>query len=355
MRETFSLEPVNGQALGGGVLLAVGAVLWAVYFLPIWTKRRQFSAAQENALRIQRTLRMLAETSDVPNEVHVEATKREVLAHERLREANERTQRAVHEAELASARLAEQQALLDAKRAKREAKALKREHLRQSRLVKQLRVFAALLGVTSVFAIIVGVTLSLLGYGVTVLGVSAASLLLSLVSLISMAPRRQTQMQHAQAQPVSTGLIAARSVREPNRTERVDRREPSQTQRQTRTVAAEALQQQLFVASADDVLHAQALLEIARRKAEEMQRHEARADRERASSEVHPAEPQKITKRAPQRPGAPVRSAPEPDQDREQVGQRVPSLSLKSMGVIDQGVDELPNLDQALLRRRNAS
>ena len=67
---------MTGGVFGGGVIFVVAAVLWTAVLVPAWVRRREFKAAEQNAVRLQRTLRVLAETAEVPTEVRVEATAR---------------------------------------------------------------------------------------------------------------------------------------------------------------------------------------------------------------------------------------------------------------------------------------
>jgi len=366
----FSVEHVNGQAFGGGILLAVGAALWAVYFLPIWTKRRQFSAAQENALRIQRTLRMLAETSDVPSEVRVEATAKQVLAHERLLQASERSKHAEQQAKIAAVRLAEKQSILEAKAAQRQAQSVRRELIRRSRFVKVLRIIAAFLGALSVVGLIAGIALAIVGFGVTTLGVSAAAMLVSLMSLVSMAPRRSTQMLSARdAATRQPSALSGQS--EQLFSERAQNPgQPSQFRQHVsatrRTITESRSERQPDVSNDDDVIQAKTLLEIARRKAEEIQREEARKSHELSDPNSvndvawHTVATRKVAQRAPVRPGAPqlqTSSTQDMKSHRNEVSSdHTPNhSSLSSMGVVEHVSDELPNLDQVLMRRRAAS
>ncbi|WP_350349347.1 hypothetical protein ABIQ69_05345 [Agromyces sp. G08B096] len=111
------------DAIGGGVLVAVAAALWIAYLLPTWLRRRQYLATERNAVRLQQTLRILAETAETPEAVTVEATAREVVAQQRILaeqaetarlEAEAAEQRAIaerlHAAELAAAARAEAEA-----------------------------------------------------------------------------------------------------------------------------------------------------------------------------------------------------------------------------------------------------
>lgn len=72
------------------LLLAVG--LWIAYLVPAMVRRQNALAAERNAVRLQETLRALAETAELPERVRVESTGREVAQQRRqLR----RAQRAV--------------------------------------------------------------------------------------------------------------------------------------------------------------------------------------------------------------------------------------------------------------------
>src|SRR6188768_1654755 len=75
---------MGGQVLGGGVIVLVAALLWLVYLLPSWASRRQYDAAERNAVRLNQALRILAETSETPEEVRVELSARTALAQQKL-------------------------------------------------------------------------------------------------------------------------------------------------------------------------------------------------------------------------------------------------------------------------------
>jgi len=62
--------------LGGGIMLAIAAALWLVYLVPNWLKRREYLATERNAVRLQQTIRVLAETAEIPDAVRREAAAR---------------------------------------------------------------------------------------------------------------------------------------------------------------------------------------------------------------------------------------------------------------------------------------
>ena len=86
------------DVIGGGVLVAVAATLWIAYLLPSWLRRRQYLATERNAVRLQQTLRILAETAETPHAVHVEATAREVAVQQRILHEHEEVARLEAEA-----------------------------------------------------------------------------------------------------------------------------------------------------------------------------------------------------------------------------------------------------------------
>ena len=75
---------MNGGTLSGGVVIALAAALWLAYLVPTWLRRRDYLNAERNAVRLQQTLRILAETAEAPEEVRVEATARDVARQQKL-------------------------------------------------------------------------------------------------------------------------------------------------------------------------------------------------------------------------------------------------------------------------------
>jgi hypothetical protein len=75
---------MTGATMSGGIVVALAAVLWLAYLVPTWLRRRDYLHAERNAVRLQQTLRVLAETSEVPEEVRLEATAREVSRQQKV-------------------------------------------------------------------------------------------------------------------------------------------------------------------------------------------------------------------------------------------------------------------------------
>jgi len=95
---------MSNEALGGGVMVAVAAVLWVAYLMPTWARRKQYQATEKNAVRLQQTLRILAETAEVPHQVRLEATARTVADQQRVLARAEQSERAEAQAVADAAR-----------------------------------------------------------------------------------------------------------------------------------------------------------------------------------------------------------------------------------------------------------
>jgi len=79
--------------LGGGAIIAFAAVLWLLYLTPTWLRRREYLRTERTAIRLQQTLRVLAETAEVPEEVRAEVSARSVAEqHRALRESARRAE-----------------------------------------------------------------------------------------------------------------------------------------------------------------------------------------------------------------------------------------------------------------------
>ncbi|HWV48025.1 MAG TPA: hypothetical protein VN035_01105, partial [Microbacterium sp.] len=75
---------MDGPVLSGGVIVLVAVLLWMLYLLPSWRGRYQYNASERNAVRLNQALRILAETSETPGEVHLELNARTALAQQKL-------------------------------------------------------------------------------------------------------------------------------------------------------------------------------------------------------------------------------------------------------------------------------
>lgn len=74
---------MNSDVLGGGLALALAAGLWFIYLLPTWLRRREYLASERNALRLQQTLRIMAQTTQIPEQFTTEMSARAVAEQQR--------------------------------------------------------------------------------------------------------------------------------------------------------------------------------------------------------------------------------------------------------------------------------
>jgi len=99
--------------LGSGALLALAAALWLVYLVPSWLRRSEYLATERNALRLQQTIRVLAETAEVPVAVRAETTAKSIAAHQRTVREQQQLTDAVLRAQTAAATRAHARALAE--------------------------------------------------------------------------------------------------------------------------------------------------------------------------------------------------------------------------------------------------
>lgn len=193
---------MGGQVLGGGVIVLVAALLWLVYLLPSWHARHQFNAAERNAVRLNQALRILAESSEVPEEVELELNARTALAQQKLAK---RVQ-----AEKESARLEEMRTTLEIARHEAEV-ARQAPAARRSRARRRARLIATVLLVAGLAATGWGVWQLLQTGAQTWLWAGGAASLLALVVLQRMASI-QTRAARRIADAAAPAVVAEERV-----------------------------------------------------------------------------------------------------------------------------------------------
>lgn len=135
--------------IGGGLFVLVAAALWLVYLMPNWARRREYLATERNALRLQQTLRVLAETSETPEEVHLAVSSRSVNQQEQLLIQQKKKERAA----MKTQRAANARALEAQLRQANHAVTVQQYRIRRSRL------FSTVVLTLSVVALISGIAL----------------------------------------------------------------------------------------------------------------------------------------------------------------------------------------------------
>jgi len=292
------------DGIGSSVVIAVAAVLWLAYLVPSWLRRREYLATERNALRLQQTLRVLAESAEVPLEVRAEVSARSAAQHEKiLRKQVQRADAISRAQESASARaaarrLAEVQPYIAADIA---ATSPASRRLRRSRATTSL----VLLG---------GFTAA--GFGVSQLVATGAWLLLACGAVVAAGSfamlSQMATVSHARAQ-LAHGL----SVRAAVPTVAVTAPAKQLISRQSWTPVP--LPKPLYLARPQ----APRTLEVSLQAAADLR--QAAVDAERNLREAH---------RAPE--VTPLR----------------PASRFAAMGIVDPGQSHVPDLDAVLARRR---
>lgn len=132
---------------GGGtaIMLLIAAALWFVYLVPTWVRRREYLATERTATRLQQTMRVLAETSEVPETVRIAATAREAARAERMLRARQRREDAMVARQVRIERAAVQATAAPSAMllASSTTEALRRRRIRRTRLLASLLMIAA--------------------------------------------------------------------------------------------------------------------------------------------------------------------------------------------------------------------
>ncbi|MBK0420521.1 hypothetical protein JD292_00270 [Leucobacter sp. CSA2] len=357
---------MNSGVLGGGVIFVVAAVLWAAVLVPVWIRRREFRAAERNALRLQRTLRVLAETAEVPEEVRLEATAREALQHEKLLRTAQKRQEAEREAQLAEARAEQVRAEIRAQQMRRKQAAAQRSARLRKPIARRTRAIAALGAAGGIIGILVGIGFAVAGAGAGALGVSALVFTASLGTLILLAPgRARAQVIPAEqvdtapaprvepAAPISEDIAptgeseqaaAAHASAQRAAAERIERARALARARAERPVARENQPESMLLQEARE--------QVAQARDSEVARDTLAAERARAERDArqNAAASEGAAEQAIARTAHPAQQRPVPARD----PQLAASERFRSMGVVGDTSEGGVNLDEVLRRRRNA-
>lgn len=174
---------MGADGFGSSVIFAAAAVLWLAYLIPTWLRRREYLATERNALRLQQTLRILAESAEIPEVVRAETSARNAVQQERaLRKQRQHSAAVAVAEEAASARaalrqLAERTPAIAADMA---ITSTATRRLRRCRAITSSILFFALIGIG--LAVSQLVTSAIAPFGSWTLLVSAATV--STVSLL---------------------------------------------------------------------------------------------------------------------------------------------------------------------------
>lgn len=333
---------------GGGLIFVVAALLWVAVLVPSWVRRREFKTAEQNALRLQRTLRVLAETAEVPTEVRVEATAREALAQERLLRTAQRQQEAERNAELSEARTRQIHAEMRAQQMKRKQAALMRSAKLRRPVVRRIRSLAALVLVLAVAATLVGAGTLIAGIGPALLLGAVAAVAVALGVLVLLAPGRvrHVEIDAEQIAPARETRVAVEAVA----TTTVDRRAEMHAAAQAAAAARIERARALARARAEGAAGARGSSSLKNQPESILLEHgnETSSAPSAAARENRVARPEAVHSEAQ---AAPTRR-PASAQARALAAEIAASERLRQMGVVGDTSDGALDLDAVLRSRR---
>ena len=326
------------DVIGGGVLVAAAAALWIAYLLPSWLRRRQYLATERNAVRLQQTLRILAETAETPEAVRVEATAREVATQQRILHEQEVAARLAAEAAEHLA-IAERRAAQEAAEAARElaasaapitapiptlaptALAAMADAAKRRRALRRRRGLSSLLLLAGLLTVVGGLVAAAFGVTLLVAAGGALAMVVALMFLVGLARVRI-------AVPVAAP-VAAPAAAEPF--EPIDLPQP---EAEAQGWTPQPLPKPLHLSRGTIAAAAMASIEAA----EQLRRAAAEAELARRAEELEPAVP--TIERAARATGTPAASQP--------------ASPYARMGIIEEAPPGFGDLDAVLRRRRQA-
>lgn len=339
-----------GGVFGGGVIFVVAALLWGAVLVPAWMRRREFRAAERNALRLQRTLRVLAETTEMPNEMRIEATAKEALAHEKILRSARKQMDAERAADLADAKAAQVRAEIRAQQMKRKERAAVRSSRLRRPIARRIRATAALGAFMGLIGLLVGVGLAIAGVGAATLVWSVLVTATSLGALVLLAPGRGGP----KVLPVEIEVCdeAAQLPAQVAEVEEVDTAAQAEAHQRAQRVAAARIERARALAraraekpaprenQADSMLLREAGAGAGAAKA-------AAPDAQLVAEQEQAGQAHAVSQVASEYPrprSAPPRNTPQQEAARER---------LRQMGVVGDTSDGALNLDDVLRRRRS--
>lgn len=193
--------------LGTTLVLIVAVVLWVAYLVPVWTRKREYLATERNAIRLQQTLRIMAESAEAPEEVRIEADARTIAVQQRAVAKEARLKQALEHAKaVAKARELDEQI----KAVEREVRAAVKSTVSRAQRLRRTRLACFGLVVVALAAVVAGALVP----GLQVLLVAGAAVaVLGVVGLVAVnaSSTRMRRVAEATA-PHVKDLVEAREV-----------------------------------------------------------------------------------------------------------------------------------------------
>ncbi|SFS00779.1 hypothetical protein SAMN04487783_0485 [Agrococcus baldri] len=193
--------------LGTTLVLIIAVVLWVAYLVPVWTRKREYLATERNAIRLQQTLRIMAESAEAPEEVQLEADARTIAVQQKAVAKEARLKQAMEHAKaVARARELDEQI----KAVEREVRAAVKSTVSRAQRLRRTRLACFALVVLGFAATVAGALVPGLQL---LLAVGAAVAVLGMVGLVAVnsSSARMRRVAEATA-PRVHDLVEAREV-----------------------------------------------------------------------------------------------------------------------------------------------
>lgn len=343
-------------------MLVALALLWIVVLVPTWTRNRQYRAAEKHTAHIQRTLRMIAETTELPEEHVVEANAKNALQHQKmlkeLRHQEAVAEKIEREKQRAAQRLTEYELKRELAMQKSQLRSAKLSHPR----LKPVRLLAATATLFGLIGLLVGAGMAIGGLGPAVLIGALAALTLGLATLVVLAPGKQAAPAPATSAPATVAAPAQplidftepETAPDTSHQRYLEQQARARAQRERARAMSQARQQQTRAPEVDRVNLTDSIL----------LREDVSAPGASASVSAGPAPAAAAGASAPAAAPAPAAASasaerpaardPRPVLDVEAKSQRLAAQErLRAMGVVGDTAEGAPNIADALRRRRN--
>lgn len=192
--------------LGTSLVLIVAVVLWVAYLVPVWTRKREYLATERNAIRLQQTLRIMAESAEAPEEVRIEADARTIAVQQKAVAKEQRLKQAMEHAKaVARARELDEQI----KAVEREVRAAVKSTVSRAQRLRRTRLACFALVVVALAAIVAGAIVPGLQ---VLLALGAAVVVLGVVGLVAVNSSAARMRRVASSAPQVRTLVEAREV-----------------------------------------------------------------------------------------------------------------------------------------------
>lgn len=192
--------------LGTSLVLIVAVVLWVAYLVPVWTRKREYLATERNAIRLQQTLRIMAESAEAPEEVRIEADARTIAVQQKAVAKEQRLKQAMEHAKaVARARELDEQI----KAVEREVRAAVKSTVSRAQRLRRTRLACFALVVIAIAAIVAGAIVPGLQ---VLLALGTAVVALGVVGLVAVNASAARMRRVASSAPQVRTLVEAREV-----------------------------------------------------------------------------------------------------------------------------------------------